>query len=91
MESVGSRSGIIRNAATRSKAPAGDPSTIMAALQHVADGLGVRIERLRLADYDTVAQADDDLPSTGEVLATFPAGWKAAREAAGRQTRATAG
>lgn len=83
VENVGGRSGTIASAARSSGARSVDADDVHAALQEVACKFGVRVERLRLADYDTACRTHPALPSVGEVLATF-GGWKRARAGAAR-------
>lgn len=66
------------NAAKRAQAAAVDRGVAVARLLEVAEGLGCRVERLRMRDYDEVVRTHARGPSLAEVLATFDA-WKAAR------------
>ena len=82
---ISASSGMLRNSAVRENHEPGDPEQVLAALRRAAEQLGCRVERLRLADYQHLSQADTAFPSVAEVLATFPL-WKDARAQAGVQT-----
>ena len=70
--------GALANAARRESREPLDPARVRAALSVVADAVGCPVERLRMLDYQQATQDDAELPTLGDVLATF-ATWKQAR------------
>ena len=85
---VSASSGLLRNNALRADHAPGDPDQVLSALCRAAEHVGCRVERLRLADYQELCQADPAFPSAAEVLATYPR-WKDARVEAGLKAAAT--
>lgn len=76
-----SGAGVMVNAARREQAEPADPEVVGRALREVAGELGVPVAKLRMTDYEREAVGRDDLPTLGQILATFEQ-WKAARAAA---------
>ena len=76
-----SGAGVMVNAARREQAEPIDPMVVAEALQEVAEVLGVAVAKLRMTDYEHLTTTRPDLPSLGQILATYDQ-WKAARAAA---------
>ena len=76
--SRGAAAGAVANAARRETREPLDPVLVQDALRGVADAVGCPVERLRMLDYQQAAEQDGELPTLGDVLATFST-WKQAR------------
>lgn len=87
--SRGSAAGVLANAARRDHGEPGDPHVVLAGLRAVSELRSTPVERLRMLDYQQVAELDPAVPTLATVLATFGT-WKAARlEASVRPSAAT--
>jgi hypothetical protein len=78
----GSAAGVVANAARREQGDVLDPDVVTFALRTVATTVGCPLDRLRMLDYQVVAEQDSTLPSLAEVIATCGTWKKARREAA---------
>ena len=78
VSAAGTAAGMLAGAARREEAEAGDAAVVAGALRQTAASLGVEPGRLRMLDYQQVADLDPTLPGLGTVLATFGT-WKTAR------------
>lgn len=79
LSGAGTAAGILSAAARREGAPAGDHPAVAGALREAARTLGSDVGRLRMLDYQHVADSDPALPGLGVVLSTFGT-WKLARQ-----------
>jgi hypothetical protein len=84
--SRGSAAGVLANAARREHGEPGDREEVLAGLLAVAERGMTPVDRLRMLDYQQVAELDDKLPTLATVLATFGT-WKGARHEASLQPR----
>lgn len=75
---AGTAAGILSGAARREAAPPGDRDEVAAGLRLAARELGVETRKLRMLDYQALAETEPDYPTLGVVLATFGT-WKQAR------------
>lgn len=78
----GSAAGVVANAARREDGEVLDRGRVTIALRNVAGNVGCPLDRLRMLDYQEVAQQDPELPPLAGVIATFGTWKKARREAA---------
>lgn len=78
----GSAAGVVANAARREQGEILDRGFVTLALRDVAGNVGCPLDRLRMLDYQEVAEQNPELPPLAGVIATFGTWKKARREAA---------
>jgi hypothetical protein len=78
----GSAAGVVANAARREQSEVLDPEHVTVALRAVAGDVGCPLDRLRMLDYQELAEQNPELPPLAGVIATFGTWKKARREAA---------
>ncbi|UTI65392.1 hypothetical protein NBH00_04065 [Paraconexibacter antarcticus] len=78
--SSGSAAGLLVNAARRTDGEVTSPEAIEVAVRHAAETLEVPVGRLRMIDYQRVANGDDTMPGLASILDTHGS-WKRARRA----------
>ena len=77
----GSAAGILANAARRENAEPVSSEVVVDALRRVAEEAGSSVGRLRMIDYQRIADPDPELPSLASIVESC-GGWKRARRLA---------
>ncbi len=82
----GSAAGVLANAARRADAEAVSDDEVVRALRQVAEATGSSVGRLRMIDYQRIADPDPSLPSVASIVESC-GGWKRARQLAAASSR----